>query len=113
MNIVVYEKRSSEAIDDFSKAVTDTELRYYASSLIELGIGSMDEIHGAIGRAMQICNALHVPARSHFKVIYLYKNGTLITDWRLSEMARKLILLNADPANPVVAKIQLRLLNGL
>lgn len=113
MHLVVYEKRSSDAIDDFSKAVTDTELRYYASSLMELGIGSIDEIHGAIGRAMQICNALHVPVRSHFKVIYLYKNGTLITDWRLSEMARKLVLLNADPTNPVVAKIQLRLLNSL
>lgn len=113
MNLLIYGQKQGQSLDDFLTALTDVELCFYASSLLDMGFQNMNEVYDAIGRAMKFFNALHIPSKAHFKIVYLYRNGDILIDWLLSPMARKLVLLNADPGNPLVARIQLQLLEHL
>lgn len=113
MNITVYQKQRSKSLDDFIEACVHADLCYYASDLVEAGLCSAGELHEAIGRALKICSTLQLATSAHFKLVYIYRNNELSSDWLLSSIGRKLVMLNAAPENPVVAKIQLEFLRVL
>ena len=83
-------------------------LIYYASEVLErIGDTSETGLAEAIARTMQICSALDIAIDDNFKKIYRYNGQHLITDWQLSPLSCYLLLLNGNPMNPSVAKIQL------
>jgi hypothetical protein len=110
MNITIYRQERSQGLDDFVDAFTHRNLRYYASELQTLGLEMPGDIYVAVGRALKACQTLHIAANQHIKTVYLFRDGTIYSDWLLSPLGLKLVLLNADPTNAVVAKIQMRLL---
>lgn len=111
MNITIYRQERSQSLDDFVDAFAHQNLRYYASELRTVGLKMPADIYIAVGRALKACQALHIPANQHIKTVYLFRDGTIYSDWLLSPLGLKLVLLNADPTNAVIAKIQMRLLN--
>ena len=83
-------------------------LLYYASEVMErLGDISANDFAETLLRTMKICSALDIPINDNFKKIYRYDGEKMITDWQLSPLACYLLLLNGNPMNPAVAKIQL------
>lgn len=84
------------------------ELLYYASE-IEQSMGFSDEeLEMAIERAFQACTAMRISIAENFKAIYRSDNAhELITDWKLSPLACYLLIINANPTNTKVAKVQL------
>lgn len=86
----------------------DPELLYYASD-IEQSMGFTDEdMEAAIERAFQACSTMHITIEDHFKPIYRTDNShELLNDWKLSSLACYLLIINANPANSNVAKVQL------
>ena len=78
----------------------------YASELAEqlrLGEEALDD---AIERAFKACAALSIPIRKNFKSVFRTCDDHLVTDWKLSALACYLIVINADPANHKVARMQ-------
>lgn len=111
MHIVLYNTYNlNKSLNDLEENIIDVELRYKATDLVTSGYLRFEEMQNAVKRAMSICKAADIRVRKHFKAVYLCREGILLRDWRLSHMARKLVLLNGDANNPYVAKIQLELL---
>lgn len=94
--------------DSLQQKETVPELLYYASD-IELSMGfSEEELEEAIERAFQACTSLQISIDDHFKAIYRSDNlHEMVTDWKLSPLACYLLIINANPANTKVAKVQL------
>ncbi|HRG52012.1 MAG TPA: hypothetical protein PLL00_04185 [Bacteroidia bacterium] len=86
----------------------DPELLYYASD-IEQSMGfTDDDMETAIERAFQACSTMHITIEDHFKPIFRTDNShELLNDWKLSSLACYLLIINANPSNSNVAKVQL------
>lgn len=111
MNIVIYRQSiRNEIIEQFWEALRDVELKYLASDLNNYGLDYAGDIEDGVQRAIRICKAADIPIRPNFKPVYVSWDGHLVCDWRLSELGRKLVVLNANPSSPVVARLQLKLL---
>ena len=83
-------------------------LLYYASDILtRMGDTSATDVDDTILRTMKICSALDIPIGDNFKKIYRYDGAKMTLDWRLSPLACYLLLLNGNPMNPSVAKVQL------
>lgn len=84
------------------------ELVYYASEIMEsLGFSEEEELRTAINRTFEICASLHISIDENFRTIYRFNGDDLIADWKISPLACYLIIINANPSNPKVAKAQL------
>lgn len=111
MNISIYRHTNRhEAIDRFLEYLMDRQLKYLSSDLVRDGLIDFAEMNEAVNRAMGICKTGGMSLRIHFKAVYTSQGAYVFRDWRLSSFARKLVLLNADPSNPVTARMQLRLI---
>lgn len=111
MQIVIYNTESvSPVFDDLIENVLDVELRYKGTDLVSSGLMRFEEMQFAVKRAINICKTSQLVVRKHFKPFYVSREGVIIRDWKLSQLARKLVLVNGDSNNKVVAKIQLELL---
>ncbi|MFB6455323.1 hypothetical protein ACE38W_08645 [Chitinophaga sp. Hz27] len=83
-------------------------LLYTASEIMkELGYAETSLAQEPLDRAMHACAALQIPVNINFKKVYCFKDGEMITDYQLSELATYLFMINCNPLNPVVAKAQL------
>ena len=84
------------------------KLLYTVSEIMqELGYTQAGMEQEPLDRAMHACTALNIPVDYNFKKVYYFKDGELITDWQLSELASYLFMINCNPLNPFVAKAQL------
>jgi len=86
----------------------ERRLTYFVSDIIELlAIENTDEIDLAFSRAIQACEALHIPFDYHFKKLYRSNGKNVMVDYKISALARYLIIVNCNPTNESVAKAQL------
>jgi hypothetical protein len=75
--------------------MTDIQLRYYASELTsECPMDSHQQYGEYLKKAMAICQLSHLPVSEHFKPVCRERNRTVIKDWKLSELACSIILIN-------------------
>jgi hypothetical protein len=102
----------SSMMDEIEDRLTDMELHHYASCLLEKGLNDETELELALQKAVTALGAVHLPATKHFKKVYICVGGELKTDWLVSDLALGLIMMNADVANPAVAKLQIRILTS-
>lgn len=113
MSIIYYRDNSSnEVIQQFLESVLDLELKYLASDLTDYGFCLSNELTEAVDRAICICRTAEISIRENFKPVYIFGDGQLICDWRISEFGQKLIILNANPSNPLVASFQLQMIQN-
>jgi hypothetical protein len=94
--------------DSLLQKDTVPELIYYASE-IEQSMGfTGDELEEAIERAFQACTNMHIAIDDHFKAIFRSDDThEMLPDWKLSSLACYLLIINANPANCKVARMQL------
>jgi hypothetical protein len=86
----------------------ETVIKYvcYASELTERLNVSEDELDAAVERAFKACASLNISIKHNFKSVFRTCEDHLVTDWKLSALACYLIVINADPANERVARMQ-------
>jgi hypothetical protein len=103
---------ASPVLDDFEEAIHNQHLHFLASTFENIGFQPPDQISQAVERAIRICNNCGLPAREHFKLIYIADDSdhTVRMDWRLSKFGYLLVMLNGTPDNPAVAHAQLEML---
>lgn len=103
---------SSPFFEDFLYSLRERKLRYYASELLQvLALPQLSLLEDAIKRAMSACRSQQLVLAEHFKPIYRCQETGVVKDWKLSPLAWCLVMLNADPAYPEVARMQLALIS--
>jgi hypothetical protein len=86
----------------------ETAIKYicYASELVERLNVSEEDLDLAIERAFKACASLNISIKHNFKSVFRTAEDHLVTDWKLTPLACYLIVINADPANEQVARMQ-------
>ncbi len=94
--------------DSLHRKDVATRLIYYASEIEESMGFSDDELEEALERAFQACSTMHISIDENFKAIFrMDKTHEMVPDWKLSSLACYLLIINANPSNPNVARVQL------
>lgn len=112
--IEFYDENRHPQLIDFIEAIVDRELLFRASSLENI-FKNTDEIYRAVGRAISIYCNNGLSIQHNFKTIYISDDDKkyIIKDWMLSKQAFYPTILNGDPGNLNVGRVQLELLNRL
>ena len=112
--IEFYDKNSHPQLIEFIEAIVDRNLLFRASSLESI-FKNMDEINRAVEKAVTIYYSSGMSIPDNFKMIYISDGDKkyIIKDWMLSKQAFCLVMLNGDPSNLNVGRIQLEILNRL
>ena len=100
----------SPAMDDIEDKLADLAFTHYASQLLEKGLNDEHELEEALNKAIRALRAAKLPAYRHFKKVYIAKQEGLSSDWLVSDLGFRLIIMNADVSNPIVAQMQIGLL---
>jgi hypothetical protein len=87
------------------------ERNHYVSEMLQQGIIAADDIEQAITRAIRACVVAGMPVHRHFQLIYVCAEE-IQKDWLVSDLACQLIVLNANAANYITARIQAELLSN-
>lgn len=85
------------------------KLEYYASDLM-LRLGSdiaAADFEETLLRTFKACSALGISIDENFKKTFQFDGENMVADWQLSPLACYLLVINGNPMNPSVAKIQL------
>ena len=96
------------------EAMDDQNLIFTANSLLDIGFQSRSEINECISRAKAVCTCNGLPLHQHFKSIYISDEDhhTVQQEWKLSRLAYTLAILNGSSENPLVARLQMAILNS-
>lgn len=108
--LVVHDPLRNRAIDELLDAISMRECHFSAQALMHnLEYDDAQRFRTVIEAAVRACAVQHMPVQHHFRTIFISDHETVYQDYRLSWLACYLIVMNADPAYPVVAQAQLRL----
>jgi len=113
MNIVIYQETIDleEPLNDFLNQVYRSQMNYLASDLLQQGLSS-SEIKSAIQRAMTIADSSGIDTQQHFMPVFTHHQSGIIRDCKLTKMGYGMVILNANPENPIVGKWQTKILNS-
>jgi hypothetical protein len=117
MEASILDKRfliDSDYANVVEEAMNDRNLIFTANSLLDIGFRSRSEIEECISRAKSVCTCNGLPLHQHFKSIYISDGDrhTVQREWRLSRLAYTLAILNGSSENPLVARLQMAILNS-
>jgi hypothetical protein len=94
-------------LDEVFEAVAISRCRYYAADLMEsLDYNNRAMFQSVIKKAQFACAVMNIPLRHHFLPVYVSGVQGVYMDIRLSGLACSLIVMNADPQFPAVARAQ-------
>ncbi len=114
-SIVVYpsyiDERAS-VIDEFEEVLTCKTLSCYASLLVQNGLQDGSGLEHALYNSINVLNAAQVPVRNHFRKVFICTGNEIKTDWLVSKLGFKLIIMHADETNPVIARLQVSMLTN-
>lgn len=115
MEITIHtENPRYEALDRLFDSLAGIDLCHRSSELgVLLGITDPGEMEQAVERALRVCRTGHIPAGFNFRRIFTGRDSEVVSEWLLSDLAMRLVILNADPVHPVVARAQLHLTKSL
>lgn len=102
----------STLMDEIEDRMVERELHHYASCLLEKGLQDEEDLELALKKAVIAMNAAHLSATRHFKKVFICVGGEIKRDWLVSDLGLKLIMMNADVSNPVVARLQIEILTS-
>ncbi|HXH19746.1 MAG TPA: hypothetical protein VNJ07_11755 [Chitinophagales bacterium] len=101
-----------DAFEEFMDSVFERELNHFASELLSMGFHDINQIEQSIHRAIMVCRTASIPVRGNFRSVFVCTESVIVRDWRLSDMAMKLAIINADAGNPLAARVQVELIKG-
>lgn len=104
MELTIRYEQTSPVVEEFAERLIMLNLLYYASEAMEeMQFDSVEELQESIKRAMEICIAAHIPTRGNFLRVYKSYTEGLTYDWKLSELAYRLVCISGNPSNYNVA----------
>ena len=86
-------------------------LTHYASSLLQKCFHDKVELEWSLQKTLAALRAANQPISKHFRTVFVCGNE-LRLDWMISDLGLRLLLINADVTNPIVASLQVQLLSG-
>ena len=111
MQLTLIQTRTSPVIEEFLEKMNSLNLLYYASyAADEMEFESEEELHESVKRAMKLCMSAGIPIKGNFQRIYKCSVGEIRYDWKLSELAYKLVCLSGSADNPCVARTTIKLI---
>jgi uncharacterized protein YqgV (UPF0045/DUF77 family) len=111
MQLTLVQTQTSPVIDEFVEKIAELNLLYYASEAAsEMEFNSLEELHDSVKRAMEFCLSAGIPIKGNFQRIYKCFDDGISYDWKLSQLGYKLVCLNGNPSNPVVARSIIKLI---
>jgi hypothetical protein len=111
-NIVVYSSRfdnHSHLFDEIEERFADKAMHHYASELLEKCLKDEQELETAMQRTMIALCGAHLSCREHVKKVFVSYGDSIRNDWLVSDLAFRLIIMNADVSNPIVARLQVEI----
>jgi hypothetical protein len=103
----------SSVMDEFEERLVEQTLTHYASQLLEICLYDESELETALQKAVTAMNTVQPPASNHFRKIFISRGAEVKTDWLVSDLGLRLIILNADVTNPIVARLQIEILSAI
>jgi hypothetical protein len=100
-------------LDEIEEQLNEQCLVHYASFLLEKGLPDEDELEVAVQKAIITVTAARLPAHCHFRKIFVWDDHEMKTDWLVSDLGLRLILMNANVSNPLVARWQVEILSNM
>src|SRR6476660_8184041 len=110
MSIVPYAyiESLSEDLYEIEDRMACCGLTHYASYLMEKCFHDRHELEQSLQKAAIALKAANEPVSHHFRTVFL-SGDELMQDWMISDLGLRLLLINADVSNPVVARMLLRM----
>lgn len=85
----------------------DSRLKHFASEVLEiLETDAKEELSTALERTFRSLEALGISTEQNVRKIYRFNGEELLTDYRVSDLALYLIIINCNPSYSSVAKAQ-------
>lgn len=101
----------SDVFREIEERMMDSCLTHYASWLLDRGLRDESELEDALHKAMSVLCAARLSCHHHFKKVYVSQQGQIKTDWLVSDLGMRMIIMHADAGNPVMAALQVQLLS--
>jgi hypothetical protein len=112
MDLVLY---TADEPDMFSNEIEDAllvhTLTHYAGRLIGKAMKNAEDLETALAKSITAVAAAHLPAAHHFRRVYVSDVTGIRTDWLVSDLGLRMLILNADVSNPLVAQLLVNLLS--
>ncbi len=113
MQLTIAQTRTSAATDEFAEKMRMLNLTAYASeAATEMEFDSLEELHGSVKRAMELCLSAGIPIKGNFQRVYKSSVDGIVYDWKLSVLAYRLVCLNGKSSNPTVARLAIKLIKN-
>lgn len=87
------------------------DMPYFSWDLTNYGFNHLSDFEPALQRALMACVKQKMPIRDHFQPVFIDRQGHLIKCWKLSKIALKLVIINADTNNPMVSQAQFQMID--
>ncbi|MEO8406507.1 MAG: hypothetical protein ABI480_17985 [Chitinophagaceae bacterium] len=100
-------------LEEIEEQLNEQNLVYYASCLLEKGLPDEDELEAALQKAIMAVLAAGLFAHCHFRKIFVWDDHEMKTDWLVSDLGLRLILMNANVSNPLVARWQVEIISNM
>lgn len=108
--LYTYSEKSSRLLEELEELINLKALSHHASSLLERGWYRETELAAALQKAIRSLSLAHLPAYRHFKKIFVSDHGQIKTDWLVSDLGMRMLIMHADDSDPMVARMQLEVL---
>ena len=113
MQITIIQNHTSPIVDEFAEKMVTLNLLYYASEAAgEMDFDSIEEMHEAVKRAMELCISDGISLKGNFQRVYKCSDDGIVYDWKLSVLAYKLVCISGKSSNPNVARLTIQLLKN-
>ena len=111
-NLVIYPSVSSSASywTSIEERLEALEFTHYASQLKGKVFENENDLFTAIYKAIDALAVTGVPVHRHFRCIYICGEAQLKQDFLVTDLGFRLIIVHADAANPLAARLQVETL---
>ncbi|MEO6037845.1 MAG: hypothetical protein ABIQ93_05475 [Saprospiraceae bacterium] len=94
------------AFQAFEDAWHHRQCCYSLQNCVLMGLASPEEMMQALQKAAQVCALAGIPARHHFRKIYLFDPATGAThiDWLMSKKGFNMVVIQSSLLNERVAR---------
>lgn len=108
MELTIYNQRESfSSLYNLRESILDKNLKYLASDLVSKELNQATKIQIAVKKAIKICALEGIDVRSNFKPIYMCEKSQIMIDWKLSFLAKQLVIINNNDLSPHLKNISI------
>ncbi len=76
----------------YMSAIDHSLILYASEAALEMHLGSAEELCEAVRRAMELCMAQGLPLKGNFRRVCKASSKGTVHDWKLSEVAYKMVM---------------------